>query len=88
MTLRTIIALHRDRPPAEIRVEVGSLEFPERIAALRASAAEHLAGAIEAQFARVVCDGCGKVADVSIEDPQLPAGWCAREDGEFCEACR
>lgn len=36
----------------------------------------------------VVCDGCGATQTVRADNPELPAGWAGREDGEFCAACQ
>lgn len=39
------------------------------------------------QFFTVQCDGCGIAMPIEYDDPQLPPGWRAQEDGEFCPNC-
>ncbi len=39
------------------------------------------------RLAHLVCDGCGAVAVLDYDRPELPAGWRERADGDFCPVC-
>ena len=38
--------------------------------------------------AYVRCDGCERIAEVNFDQPELPAGWTATPNGDFCPHCQ
>lgn len=59
----------------------------KRIADLAAICAEDLVGPVEERWAQVVCDGCGLIVRLDDGQVELPAGWIANADGDYCPGC-
>lgn len=70
----------------ETVVETGTLA--ERVGGMRAQIREQFTEEIEHEFASLVCDGCGAVAQIDVGAVELPAGWVVREGvGDLCPKC-
>lgn len=84
--------VHVDRRTGEVsaivRQTAGAQQsFGERAQSVRADAMEHVDGPVEAQFAVLVCDGCGASASIDMARPELPKGWCETSVGDLCGDC-
>ena len=64
--------------------------FKQRIASLKTSAELAMIGGapIEARSLDLQCNGCGTKVPLDYDEPELPAGWVERDDGDFCPRCR
>lgn len=86
---REIVKL--DRRTGHVAIETETAEtgsFAERAAGLAAAAHARLGDEpVIEQFARLVCDGCGVIAEVDLDAPRLPDGWRETDRGDLCAAC-
>ena len=60
--------------------------FSQRFAELKASVPAD-ADETLARIAYLTCNGCGKVAELDFDYPELPEGWRETSDGDFCPGC-
>lgn len=89
---RRIRRVYADRATGDVtvteRIVPAGATVAERFAELRAGLPPACpSDPSEVAWAQVVCDGCGTAESVSFTAPDLPPGWTARDDGEFCPAC-
>lgn len=61
-------------------------DFTTRMRELRDSLPD--TGDIQARIAAAVCDRCGARAELDFDNPQMPPGWAALQDGDFCPRCQ
>lgn len=84
--VRQHVVVSKKTGDAEFRAEVlPDASFAERLRQLKASVPE--IGEAENRYASLRCDGCGAVAALDFDDPQLPDGWQELVDGDFCPDC-
>lgn len=63
--------------------------LPDATLAERFAALKELAGPGDlARYLGLECNCCAARVQVDWNDPQLPPGWTATADGEFCGPCR
>lgn len=59
--------------------------FAERFRQLKETVPEATPESV--RTASVRCDGCDDVVEVDFDKPELPPGWTATAEGDFCPRC-
>jgi hypothetical protein len=59
----------------------------ERVADLNAECEEYLGSPVDERFARLLCDGCGRSVRLDPECVEMPDGWTAAIEGDYCPEC-
>lgn len=88
MRQRQSLKIDRQTGDATLTTETldDDADFAARIRELKESVPD--TGPVEARFLALTCNGCGAVAELDFDNPELPPGWASCADGDFCPACQ